>query len=157
MITGQYLTQKNERCNGTNACTETTQPTTARCHQRDAQHALLHPHESELGGCVRAGWERRPSVASAGTVQPLRAIHMSARSRLSRPSVLSTHGRRGVSATSRGTRKLEADRSSATRLCSAGGGRAGQATPGGADAPHSEHTHSYKVVVVNELEVNVEA
>ena len=54
-------------------------------------------------------------------------------------------------------RRPQAGRGQEPRLCDAGGGRAGQATPGGADAPHSEHTHSYKVVVVNELEVNVEA
>ena len=110
---------------------------------------------------MRAGRERRPPVASARVVQPLRAIRMMACSRLavSSRSVLSTHGRRGVSAASSGARKPDAGRSPAPRLCDAGGGRAGQATPGGADAPHSEHTHtrSYKVVVVNELEVNVEA
>ena len=108
---------------------------------------------------MRAGRERRPPVASAGVVQPLRAIRMMACSRLAvlSRSVLSTHGRRGVSAASRGARKPDAGGSPAPRLCDAGGGRAGQATPGGADAPHSEHTHSYKVVVVNELEVNVEA
>ena len=97
-------------------------------------------------GCV--GW----------AAQPLHVIRVLACSRLTlSASLLSTRGRRNVSAASSGACKPDAGRSPAPRLCDAGGGRAGQATPGGADAPHSEHTHSYKVVVVNELEVNVEA
>ena len=127
---------------------------------RETQHALLHSHDSELGGCVRAGRERRPSVASARVVQPLRAIAACWRARVavSARSVLSTHGRRGGSAASSGARKPDAGRSSATRLCGVCGGQAGWATPGGADAPQSEHTHTrYEVVVVNKLEVHVEA
>ena len=67
-----------------------------------------------------------------------------ARVAVSARSVLSTHGRRGGSAASSGARKPDAGRSSATRLCGVCGGQAGWATPGGADAPQSEHTHTLR-------------
>ena len=126
---------------------------------RDAHHALPHTNMPESLAWACAGRERCPSVASDGAAQPLHAIRTLACSRLafSAPSLLSTRGRRGVSAASSGARKPDAGRSPTTRLCGAGGGRAGRATPGGADAPHSKSTRSYEVVVINELEVHVEA
>ena len=126
---------------------------------RDVHHALPHTNTPESLAWACTGQERCPSVASHGAAQPLHAIRSSACSRLafSAPSFLSTRGRRGVSAASSGARKPDAGRSPTTRLCGAGGGRAGRATPGGADAPHSKSTRSYEVVVVNELEVHVEA
>ena len=127
---------------------------------RDAHHALPHTNMPESLAWACTGRERCPSVASDGAAQPLHAIRTLACSRLafSAPSLLSTRGRRGVSAASSGARKPDAGRSSATRLCGVCGGQAGWATPGGADAPQSEHTHTrYEVVVVNKLEVHVEA
>ena len=126
---------------------------------RDAHHALPHTNMPESLAWACTGRERCPSVASDGAAQPLHAIRTLACSRLafSAPSLLSTRGRRGVSAASSGARKPDAGSSPTTRLCGAGGGRAGRATPGGADAPHSKSTRSYEVVVVNELEVHVEA
>ena len=126
--------------------------------QRRAPRATTQQHAESLAWAC-TGRERCPSVASDGAAQPLHAIRTLACSRLafSAPSLLSTRGRRGVSAASSGARKPDAGRSPTTRLCGAGGGRAGRATPGGADAPHSKSTRSYEVVVVNELEVHVEA
>ena len=102
-------------------------------------------------GCL--GWG-----SAAAAQHAIRTLALAcSRLAFSVPSLLSTRGRRGVSAASSGARKPDAGRSPTTRLCGAGGGRAGRATPGGADAPHSKSTRSYEVVVVNELEVHVEA
>ena len=84
---------------------------------RDAHHALPHTNMPESLAWACTGRERCPSVASDGAAQPLHAIRTLACSRLafSAPSLLSTRGRRGVSAASSGARKPDAGRSPTRR------------------------------------------
>ena len=107
---------------------------------------------------MRAGRERRPSVASARVVQPLRAIRMLACSRRCLSAICPEHtrtARRKCSEQRRpqAGRGQELGNTAVRRMRRAG--RVGDAGRRGRTSVRA-HTR-YEVVVVNELEVHVEA